>query len=102
MKNASMAIVAALAMLTGGAVAQDAAEQPWLPTLITATPQQGFELAVRLSRTGVRLTQPDVAVLREQRAEYANDADSLIAASQVIAIHFQTIAAANDYWREER
>lgn len=102
MKNASMAIVAALAMLTGGAVAQDAAEQPWLPTLITATPQQGFELAVRLSRTGVRLTQPDVSVLREQRAEYAHDADSLIAASQVIAIHFQTIAAANDYWREER
>ncbi len=99
MKNASMAIVATLAMLTGGAVAQDAPEQPWLPTLITATPQQGFELAVRLSRTGVRLTQPDVSVLREQRPAYANDADSLIAASQVIAIHFQTIAAANDYWR---
>ncbi len=26
----------------------------WLPTLITDTPQQGFELAITLSRKGVR------------------------------------------------
>jgi hypothetical protein len=26
--------------------------------------------------------------------------DSLIAASQVVAIEFQTIAAANNYWRK--
>lgn len=90
------------------AVAQQAAAQQqggaadtWLPTLITETPQQGFELAITLSRTGVRMTQPDVRVLREGREEYMDDADSLIAASQVIAIHFQTIAAANNYWRND-
>ena len=71
----------------------------WLTTLITATPQEGFELAVTLSRRGVKYTQPDVGVLKELRADDAHSADSLTAASQVIAINFQTIAAANGYWR---
>ena len=71
----------------------------WLTTLITATPQEGFELAVTLSRRGVKYTPPDVNVLKELRADYAHSADSLTAASQVIAINFQTIAAANGYWR---
>ncbi|MGF1527012.1 MAG: hexameric tyrosine-coordinated heme protein [Candidatus Competibacterales bacterium] len=69
-------------------------------SLITATPEEGFALAITLSRLGVKHTQPDINVLRQLRPTYANDADSLIAASQVIAIHFQTIAAANDYWRQ--
>ena len=71
----------------------------WLPTLITATPQQGFELAVLLIRKGVKTTQPDVEVLKKLRPVYANNADSLTAASHVIAVNFQTIAAANNYWR---
>ena len=71
----------------------------WLPTLITATPQQGFELAITLSRRGVKYTQPDMEPLKELRSEYAQSADGLTAASQVIAINFQTIAAANGYWR---
>ena len=71
----------------------------WLPTLITDTPQAGFELAVTLSRRGVKTTQPDVEVLKQLRPVYANDADSLTAASQVIATNFQTIAVANNYWR---
>ena len=74
------------------------AEQ-WLPTLITSTPEEGFALAVKLSRMGVKTTQPDVEVLKELRPVYANDADSLTAASQLIAINFQTVAAANGYWR---
>lgn len=71
----------------------------WLPSLITATPQEGFELAITLSRRGVKYTQPDPEVLHKLRSEYANSADSLTAASQVIAINFQTVAAANNYWR---
>ncbi|MFU8816006.1 MAG: hexameric tyrosine-coordinated heme protein [Pseudomonadales bacterium] len=39
-------------------------------------------------------------VLHALRPGYAHDADSLIAASQVVAIHFQTVAAANRYWRD--
>lgn len=71
----------------------------WLPSLITSTPQEGFELAITLSRRGVKYTQPDVDVLKKLRPEYANSAEGLTWASQVIAINFQTVAAANNYWR---
>lgn len=71
----------------------------WLTSLITATPQEGFELAITLSRRGVKYTQPDTDVLKKLRPEYANSADALTAASQVIATNFQTVAAANNYWR---
>ena len=71
----------------------------WLTSLQTDTPQEGFELAITLSRRGVKYTQPDVEVLKRLRSDYAESADSLTAAYQVIAINFQTIAAANNYWR---
>jgi len=74
--------------------------ETWLPSLITATPQEGFELAITLSRRGVKYTQPDVEVLKKLRPDYANSAEALTAASQVVAINFQTVAAANDYWRK--
>ncbi|WP_313071672.1 hexameric tyrosine-coordinated heme protein [Melaminivora sp.] len=72
----------------------------WLPSLITETPQQGFELAITLSRRGVKYTQPDAEVLHKLRPEYANSHEALTAASQVVAINFQTVAAANGYWRK--
>jgi hypothetical protein len=72
----------------------------WLTTLITDTPQAGFELAITMSRRAVKYTQPDAAIREKLRPVYSNDADSLIAASQVVAINFQTIAAANNYWRK--
>ena len=73
--------------------------EPWLTTLLTDTPEDGFALAVKMSRMGVKTTQPDTEVLHRLRPEYANDADSLTAASQVVALNFQTVAAANNYWR---
>ncbi|MBK7088549.1 MAG: hexameric tyrosine-coordinated heme protein [Chitinophagaceae bacterium] len=72
----------------------------WLTTLITATPQEGYELAITLSRRGVKYTQPDAEVLHKLRPQYANDPNALTAASQVIAINFQTVAAANNYWKK--
>ncbi len=69
-------------------------------SLITATPEEGFQLAIVLARKGVTETQTDIDVLHALRPAYAHDPDSLIAVSQVVAIHFQTIAAANNYWRE--
>ena len=72
----------------------------WLSSLITETPQQGFELAVTLSRRGVKYTQPDVDTLKKLRPDYANSADALTAASHVVAVNFQTVAAANNYWRK--
>ncbi len=72
----------------------------WLTTLITDTPQAGFELAITLSLRAVKYTQPDDEVRKRLRPVYSQDADSLIAVSQVVAINFQTIAAANNYWRK--
>jgi len=72
----------------------------WLPTLKTATPQEGYELALTLARKAVGLTQPDPAMREKLRPVYAEDADALIASSQVVATHFATVAAANGYWKE--
>ncbi len=73
----------------------------WLPGLITDTPQEGFELAIKLSRMAVKLTQPDDAVRARLRDNYANNADSLTMASQVVAINFQTVARANNFWTDK-
>ena len=73
--------------------------ETWLPTLITPDPQSGYELAVKLSRMAVKMTQPDAAVRERLRSVYADDADALIQSSAVVATHFQTIATANNYWR---
>jgi hypothetical protein len=71
----------------------------WLTSLKTETPQKGFELAIELARKGVAYTQPSAAIRKKLRPKYAKNADSLIMTSQVIAIHFQTVAAANNYWK---
>ncbi|MCT8973493.1 hexameric tyrosine-coordinated heme protein [Microbaculum marinisediminis] len=71
----------------------------WLPTLVTATPSEGYDLAVKLARIAVKKTQPDADERERMRPDYAGDADALIAVSQVVATNFATIAAANDYWR---
>lgn len=77
------------------------ADDVWLKSLETATPQEGYELAIKMSRMGVKSTQSDMEVLKKGRKKYAKDPNSLTAASQVIAINFQTVAAANDYWKSE-
>jgi len=71
----------------------------WLPTLITETPEQGFEIALKLSRIAVKKTQPDDAIRARLRTDYENNADSLTIASHVVATNFQTVAAANNYWK---
>lgn len=73
--------------------------ETWLTSLITKTPQEGFELAIKMARMGVKYTQPSAEVRDKLRADYANSADSLTMASQVVAVNFQTVAAANNYWR---
>lgn len=78
-------------------------EVPLIPggTLITETPEEGRALAIKIARHTVRTIQPDMAVLKEGRPIYATDPDSLTAASQVVSIEFQTIAAANNYWKKD-
>jgi hypothetical protein len=68
-------------------------------TLITASPDEGRQLAIKLARLTVKAIQPDAEVRKQLRPGYASNADSLTAAAHVVAIEFATIAAANDYWR---
>lgn len=68
-------------------------------SLMTPNHEAGFQLAIKLSRLGVKATQPDMGILKKLRPKYSKSADALIASSQVIAIHYQTIAAANNHWR---
>jgi hypothetical protein len=68
-------------------------------SLITDTPEEGRALALKIARHTVHNLQPDLDILKGGRPNYSTDPDSLIAASQVVAIEFQTIAAANNYWR---
>lgn len=70
-------------------------------TLITATPQEGRELAITIARKTVGAIQPDADTRQTLRPGYATDADSLTMAAHVVAIEFATIAAANNYWREQ-
>lgn len=72
----------------------------WLPTLITKTPEDGYDLAVKLSRMAIKLTQPDPEARNRLRPAYAEDAEALILVSQVVATHFATVAKANDYWKD--
>jgi hypothetical protein len=68
-------------------------------TLITATPDEGRALAFTMARHSIHNIQPDLDVLTGGRPNYSTDPDSLIAVSQVVALEFQTIAAANNYGR---
>ena len=69
-------------------------------TLITATPEEGRQLAVKMARLVVKATQPDETVRNRLREVYANDASFLLQVTLVTATEFATIAAANSYWRD--
>jgi hypothetical protein len=68
-------------------------------TLITPTAEEGRALAITMARHSIHNIQPDLDVLIDGRPTYSTNPDSLIAVSQVIALEFQTVATANNYWR---
>jgi Hexameric tyrosine-coordinated heme protein (HTHP) len=70
----------------------------WMPILKTDKPRAGFELGIKLARHGVKATQPSDELRKQLRAAHAQGTTQLIAASQVIATYFQTMAAGN-WWR---
>lgn len=68
-------------------------------SLITKTPDEGRQLAVKMARLIIKVTQPDAEVREKLRPIYAEDAAMLIAIGQTVATEFATIAAANNYWK---
>ncbi len=75
-------------------------QEIWLDSLITNTPQEGRALAIKMARKSIAAIQTDVETRKKLRDNYANDTAQLIASANVIAIEFQTIAAANNYWKK--
>lgn len=69
-------------------------------SLITATPEEGRQLAVKMARLNVKNTQQDAAVRDSLRDVYAHDAAMLLQIGLIVATEFATIAAANNYWRQ--
>jgi len=72
----------------------------WLESLLTKTPQEGRELAIKMSRKSIAAIQTDPEVRKKLRHDYAQDTAQLIASAQVIATEFQTIALANNFWKK--
>jgi hypothetical protein len=73
----------------------------FLQSLITRTPIEGRELAITMARKSIAAIQTDSEMRKKMRADYASDTSQLIASAQVIAIEFQTISQANNFWRNE-
>lgn len=88
------------------AIADDSVENirnnaNYVPSLITKTPYEGRQLAITLVRKTIGSIQKNGAVKKAVRAEYADDAQLLMHAAELVALEFKTIAIANNYWRRE-
>ncbi len=68
-------------------------------SLITKTPEEGRQLAVKMARLVIKMTQPDAEMRKKLRPVYGEDAAMLIAIGQTVATEFATVAQANNYWR---
>jgi hypothetical protein len=69
-------------------------------TLVTAAPENGLALSIMLSGLAVKAEQPNIDTLKYLRPDNANNADSIIAVSDVVGVHFSTSGQANQYWPE--
>ncbi len=74
-------------------------KEVWLESLLTKTPQEGRDLALKMARKSIAAIQTAPEVRQSLRAAYAEDTAQLIASANVVAIEFQTIARANNYWK---
>ena len=69
-------------------------------TLLTNSPEEGRQLAMKMARLIIKATQPDASVRERLRPVYAEDPAMLIALGQNVAREFAVIAAANNYWKQ--
>lgn len=67
---------------------------------LTASAEEGRQLAIKLARLVIKLTQPGEVVRSKLHDAYANDASMSRLIGHTVAIEFATIAAANNYWRK--
>lgn len=76
------------------------ASDDYMPSLMTDTPYEGRQLAIKIVRKTIGSIQTDSAAKHRVRAKYAEDPALLMNAAELVAMEFKTIAIANDYWRD--
>lgn len=98
--------IPALALLLSAFTLSAHAQEPavpaddYVPSLITDTPLQGRQLAITLVRKTIGSIQKDGDAKRRVREQYEEDPMMLMRAAELVALEFQVIAQANDYWRD--
>ena len=96
----SLAIITAMSF-TGISIADEHAAKSadYMPSLITATPLEGRNLAITIVRKTVGTIQRDGKVKHAVRDIYAEDPMMLMRAVELVNLEFAIIAQANNYWR---
>ena len=97
----SILILMASLTLSGFAIADDHAKKSadYMPTLITATPLEGRQLAITIVRKTVGTIQRDGKIKHAVRDIYEKDPMMLMRAVELVNQEFAIIAIANNYWR---
>lgn len=85
---------------SGTAAMQAPPADDYVPSLITATPLEGRQLAITLVRKTIGTIQRDDAAKHRARDKYEEDPEMLMQAAAMVTAEFRIIAEANDYWRE--
>ena len=100
-KLLSIFVLLASLSLSGFAIAEEpkAKSADYMPSLITATPLEGRQLAILIVRKTVGTIQRDGEVKHAVRDVYAKDPMMLMRAVELVNLEFAIIAEANNYWR---
>jgi len=96
----ALVLIASLS-LSGFAMADEHAKKSadYMPTLITATPLEGRQLAITIVRKTVGTIQRDGKIKHAVRDVYEKDPMMLMRAVELVNLEFAIIAKANNYWR---
>jgi len=70
-----------------------------ISSLKASTPAEGRELAIKLARKTIAAIQPNPEIRQKLRPKYDSNPELLMQAGHIVAIEFQTIALANNYWK---
>jgi len=98
----SMLVLMTSLTFSGFAMADEHAKKKsadYMPSLITATPLEGRQLAITIVRKTVGTIQRDGKVKHAVRDVYEKDPMMLMRAVELVNQEFAIIAIANNYWR---
>lgn len=100
-KLLSSLIIIAVMSFSGVTMADDHKKKSadYMPSLITATPLEGRQLAILMVRKTVGTIQRDGKIKHAVRDIYAEDPMMLMRAVELVNKEFAIIAIANNYWR---